>query len=126
MENASDEPMEVVGTAALWIKHPEATGPVEVTFLVTSDMTGPEFLLGWQDMKTMGMLPENFPGLINPQRKAEVRRAIVSPGTTEDKEEDDYLDVPPVDEVEEDDPDVSPGEIFHDLRYENVQQRLFK
>ena len=73
LENASDEPMEVVGMASLWIKHPEATGPVEVTFLVISDMTGPEFLLGWQDMKTMGMLPENFPGLINQQQVVDVK-----------------------------------------------------
>ena len=46
LENASDEPMEVVGTASLWINHPEATDLIEVSFLVTSDMMGPEFLLG--------------------------------------------------------------------------------
>ena len=94
MENASDEPMEVVGMAALWIKHPEADRPLEVTFLVTPDMTGPEFLLGWKDMKIMGMLPENFPGLINPQRTVEIRRATASPVTLGDKEEEVDLDVP--------------------------------
>ena len=30
LENASEEPMEVVGTASLWIKHTEAAAPIEV------------------------------------------------------------------------------------------------
>ena len=56
--------MDIVGTCVIYTRHPNANRSIRIKILVTRDLPGSEFLMGWEDLVRRGVIPEDFPNVI--------------------------------------------------------------
>lgn len=68
LTNASNQEMKIVGMSTVFVRHPQSQQVVKLKMLVSPDMGGDDILLGWKDLKAIGVIPEDFPNLVNVKR----------------------------------------------------------
>ena len=87
LSNASDHLMDIVGTCVIYTRHPNANRSIRIKVLVTRDLPGSQFLMGWEDLVRMGVIPEDFPNVITANRSQAVKF-----GGEEECPEEEYMD----------------------------------